>query len=336
MSIWVPEGVVPALDSSLVLCIAIALDAVVGEARLLARFAPPAGAAWRILARFFERKLNRERRNPTDRAVRGAFVAIGLAAAAGGIGWGITWVAGHILHGWILEGVVVLLAVNQRGPMRRLRLVGRDVSRGRLGRAREHLAGLVRRDPARLDLHGVTRVAIEGSARAFNTGVVGPVFWFLLFGLPGVLAYRAANAVAETLGLPTPRHAAFGFVAARLADVLNVIPALLAGLMIMLAALVVPTANPIRAARTMARGGIRHRSVAAGWPVAAVAGALDLSLGGPRHYAGGSVSDAWIGGGTARVTHRDAHRMLYLFVVACLIDAAAVAALAAARVFVTA
>ena len=330
---WVPEGVAPALDSSLLLCIAIALDAVIGEMHFLGSHLPMPGAGLRAFARMLERKLNRERRSATDRAVRGAIVAIALIATVGAAGWGIAWAADHHAYGWVGEGLIVLLAINQRGPARRLRRVAHDVSRGRLGLARGQLVGLVRRDPARLDLHGVTRVVIEASARCFNTGVVGPVFWFLLFGLSGMLAYRAANAIAETLGLPTPRHAAFGFAATRIADVFNVIPAMLAGVILAFASLFVPTARPLHALRSMGREAVKHRSVAAGWPVAAVSGALNLSLGGPRHYAGGSVVDAWIGTGTARATARDAHRMLYLFAVACLLNVTAVAALAVARVF---
>ena len=244
----------------------------------------------RGLAVALERKLNREWRSPMDRALRGTTVALGLVLLAAATGWGLGLLAAEQPWGWLLEAFVLLLAVNQRGAPRRLRLAGRELARGQLGPARELMAGFVRRAPGRLDLHGVARAMIEGSARRFNTTIVAPAFWYLLFGLAGVLAYRAAEAVAEALAVPTPRNAAFGFSAGRLAGAMNLLPAMLAGLMLALATLFVPTARPLGALRALGREAFKHRSIAAGWPVAAVAGGLTLSLAGPRHYADGSIA----------------------------------------------
>ena len=129
--------------------------------------------------------------------------------------------------------------------------------------------------------------------------------------------------MASVIGRSTRRHGAFGLAAARLDDILSAVPARLAGLIIAAAALFVPRANPVRALGTMWRDAGRHESLNAGWPVGAMAGALGLALAGPG--AGAGKAGAWIGKGRARATGSDVARGLYLFVVACLIDAGIVA-----------
>jgi len=119
--------------------------------------------------------------------------------------------------------------------------------------------------------------------------------------------------------------------AARLNDILGLIPARLAGLFLVLAAVFAPTARPARAARVMVREAGRHRSINGGWPIAAMAGALNVTLGGPRHYAGLTTGDAWIGSGPARLGGRDIGRALYLYAVACLVNAGWVTALVVVR-----
>jgi len=133
------------------------------------------------------------------------------------------------------------------------------------------------------------------------------------------------------IGYKTTQYQAFGFSAARIDDIVNLIPARLSGLFLTLAALFVPTANPLKAMKVMARDAGKHRSLNAGWPEGAMAGALDLALAGPRRYPGRVVKDPWIGNGTAKATHRDIRRALYLYIVACLINAACIAAIALFR-----
>ncbi len=133
------------------------------------------------------------------------------------------------------------------------------------------------------------------------------------------------------IGHRTPRYRAFGMTAARLDDVLNLIPARLAGLFIVFAALFAPAANPLGALRVMLRDARFHRSVNAGWPEGAMAGALGLALAGPRAYTEGTVNDPWIGDGHAEATPRDISRGLYLYAAACLLNAMGVAAIVMAR-----
>jgi adenosylcobinamide-phosphate synthase len=135
------------------------------------------------------------------------------------------------------------------------------------------------------------------------------------------------------IGHRTPHYEQFGKAAARLDDALNYLPARLAGLIIAAAALFAPGARPLKALRAMWEDAGKHRSVNAGWPEAAMAGALDLALAGPRRYPELVVNDPWIGGGRARATHHDIRRALHLYAIACLIDAGLVAAVLAAALY---
>ena len=319
------------LDPLVLLLIALAVEAVVGEARFLFRAVPHPVRLIGLLTGFLDLKLNREQRSESDRAVRGLLVVLVIAGLSLSVGVAVAWLTQTQKFGWVLEliGVVVLIA--GRGLYDRVRAVGLALRDEGLDEARAAVSHVVGRDPNQLDGHGVARGAIESAAENFCDAVVAPVFWYVLFGFPGLLVYKAVNTMDSMIGYRTPRHRAFGMAAARLDDALNLIPARLAGLFLALAAVVVPTARPAAAFKVMLRDAGKHRSMNAGWPEGAVAGALDLALAGPRHYAGESSSDSWIGEGRAQATHRDIRRVLYLYICACLINGAWVAAIAVIR-----
>lgn len=319
------------LDPLILLLIALAVEAAVGEARFLFRVVPHPVRLIGGLVGFLDRKLNREQRSEMDRAVRGLLVVLFVAGLSLGVGVGVAWLTQTYNFAWILELFLVTALIAQRGLYDRVRAVGVALRDQGLGEARRAVSHIVGRDPDRLDEHGVARGAIESAAENFCDAVVAPVFWYVLFGFPGLLLYKAVNTMDSMIGYRTPRHRAFGMTAARLDDALNLIPARLAGLFLALAALFVPTARPGAAFKVMVRDAGKHRSMNGGWPEGAVAGALDLALAGPRHYVGESVADSWIGDGSARATHRDIRRTLYLYVCACLINGAWVAAIAVIR-----
>ncbi len=319
------------LDPLILLLIALALEAALGEARFLFRVVPHPVRLIGLLTGFLDRKLNRAQRSEMDRAVRGLLVVLVVAGLSLSVGVAVTWLTQTYNFAWILEMLLVAALIAQRGLYVRVRAVGLALRDEDLDQARQAVSHVVGREPDRLDEHGVARGAIESAAENFCDAVVAPVFWYVLFGFPGLLVYKAVNTMDSMIGYRTPRHRAFGMTAARLDDALNLIPARLSGLFLALAAMVVPTARPGAAFKVMLRDAGKHRSMNGGWPEGAVAGALDLALAGPRHYAGETVSDAWIGDGTARATHRDIRRALYLYVAACLINAAWVAAIAVIR-----
>ena len=160
---------------------------------------------------------------------------------------------------------------------------------------------------------GVARAAIESLAENFSDGVVAPIFWYLLFGLPGLFAYKMANTLDSMIGHKSERHRAFGWAAARFDDLVNLVPARLGGMLLVLAALFAGDAMPGPALRIMLRDGRKHHSPNAGWPEAAMAGALGLALAGPRHYAEGTVNDPWLGEGTPLARPADIVRALRLY-----------------------
>ena len=200
--------------------------------------------------------------------------------------------------------------------------------RAGLPEGRLAVAQIVGRDPDQLDEAGVARAAIESLAENFSDGIVAPAFWGALFGLPGMAAYKAVNTLDSMVGHRTPRHERFGWASARLDDWLNLVPSRLSALWLLLAALLLPGAAAGPAWRAVWRDARHHRSPSAGWPEAAMAGALGLRIAGPRAYHGVLSPDGWMGNGRAGATAADIGRALRLYRVACVIQWVVIAGLA--------
>lgn len=315
-------------DPLLLLVLAMALEAVSGG--VIGSLDSRWGVVSRVVPfiRALERKLNRDRRSPADRAMRGAILVLALTVAAGIFGWGVAWLTQNHDFGWLIELVLLWALLSQGRGYRQMKAVAAALNAGRLEVARTAVDPLFRHDPALMDKHGVPRASIEWTAWTFSADVVAPVFWYVLFGFPGLLVHRVLRLLDDTIGHSTPRFRAFGMAAARLDDILNLIPARLSALFITFAAVFVPTAKPMESWHVAWRDAGRHGSLNAGWPVAATAGALGLTLAGPRRRAEGGTDEVWIGKGTARATGRDLGRALYLYAVACLINAGWLVALA--------
>jgi adenosylcobinamide-phosphate synthase len=311
-----PEIVAPPGDPLVVLATALVLDAVVGDMRWLFRLVPHPVVWAGGLTGFLDRKLNREGRSPANRLIRGVVVVVIVVGLSATVGWGLALLAAQFPYGWVIELFLVTVLIAQRSLFMHVRAVGRALQRDGLQAGREAVSHIVGRRTDRLDEHGVVRAAIESLAENFADGVAAPAFWYALLGLPGIFAYKAINTMDSMIGYKSDRYRHFGMAAARLDDVANLVPARLSGLLFVLAAVASPTANPFRAFRIMWRDSRKHDSPNAGWPEAAVAGALDLALGGPRHYLGGVAKSEWLGDGRARATVRDIRRALMLYAVA--------------------
>ena len=316
----------PARFQTLILLLAaLALDAVIGDPAAIFRRVPHPVALVGLLIAGLERRLNRRDYSSRDRRLAGmATVAVVIAVAAG---------AGALLgalfagSAWGAVGEILVLTVllAQRSLYDHVAAVASALESDGLEAARAAISHIVGRDPASLDEDGVGRAAIESLAENFSDGVVAPVFWFLMLGLPGICAYKAINTLDSMIGHRSERYRAFGWAAARLDDVANLVPARLAGVLIAVAAVAMPRASGWNALRIMLRHARKHRSVNAGWPEGAMAGALDLSLAGPRQYAGELVEDAWIGDGTEEAGPPEIRRALGLFILACSVEAALIA-----------
>ena len=325
------SGLDGGFDPLILLVFALILEAIFGRFSALTL---GTGAPVVLVARFVtwcDRKLNRKGRSSGDRAARGAIVALLMILMAGAAGWGFAWLTQNIALFWLLETLMIVLLLDQRGTYAIVQKTGRALRGGDLPQARKYL-GLISREPVeRMDLHHLARTGLEGLAAAIACGVAGPVFWYVLFGLPGLMVFRAVYIMAELVGHQTDRHKEFGFTAARLNDILLFIPARLAGLYTVLGSVLVPTAKPSLAAKIMLRDAGNHHSFNLGWPLGAMAGALNLALAGPQQWNADTTHGAWIGDGTAKATTVDISRGLYLVAIACLINAAWVTALSLVR-----
>jgi adenosylcobinamide-phosphate synthase len=308
-----------AADPLLLLLAGLAVDAFLGDMPGVFRRVPhPVVLGGRAVA-LFDRKLNREIRSEASRRVRGVVTVIVLVGLAAALGLLIQTLCRGSLLGAAVEILLIAVLVAQRSLYDHVALVALALDRGGLAAGREAVRHIVGRDPARLDAHGVARAAIESLAENFSDGVVAPAFWYLLLGLPGLFAYKMANTLDSMIGHKTPHYLAFGWAAARFDDLANLAPARISGVLIAAAALFAEKGRPGRALAIMLRDGAKHRSPNAGWPEGAMAGALDLALAGPRHYAEGLVVDPWVGDGTARAATSDIHRALGLYRLACLV-----------------
>ncbi|MBF0094536.1 MAG: cobalamin biosynthesis protein CobD [Alphaproteobacteria bacterium] len=309
-----------AIDPLVLLLLGLAIDVVVGEMPFLFGRIPHPVAAIGLVIDVLERGLNRPGFGFFARRALGVLAVGGLVFAAAVLGRGICW-----LDLQFLELFLVVILVAQRSLHDHVEAVRIGLDRGGLDGGRAAVAQICGRDPLRLDTGGVSRAAIESCAENFSDGIVAPVFWYVLFGLPGMLVYKTVNTLDSMIGHRSERFLAFGYAAARLDDLMNLVPARLAGVFLALASLTVPGARPGRAFIVMVRDARKHRSPNSGWPEAAMAGALGLSLAGPRHYPGYSVSDEWIGDGRAEAEARDIGRALHVFKAACMVNAAVVA-----------
>lgn len=207
----------------------------------------------------------------------------------------------------------------QRSLHEHVARVAEGLEQGGLAGGRKAVAMIVGRDPESLDEAGVARAAIESLSENFSDGIVAPAFWLGLGGLPGGALYKAINTADSMIGHKSPRHLAFGWAAARLDDLVNLPASRLTGLLLIAAAALDPKADAGAAGRAVRRDAGRHRSPNAGWPEAAMAGALGLRLAGPRVYGAIRVEDGWMGDGRAEATAADIRRALALYRRACLL-----------------
>ena len=308
-------------DRLLMLVAGLAIDALFGEMPAVFHHVNhPVVLAGRAIA-FFDRKLNRETRSEAARRDRGIITVVLVVGAAAALGVAIEYLRdGHRL-GRVIEALLIAVLVAQRSLYEHVAAVAEALDAGGLGAGRNAVRRIVGRDPMSLDAHGVARAAIESLAENFSDGVVAPVFWYLVLGLPGLFAYKIANTLDSMIGHRTPRYRSFGWAAARFDDLLNLMPAPISGLLFVAAAVFAKNGRPDRALAIMLRDGRKHHSPNAGWPESAMAGALGLALAGPRHYPEGLVADPWLGDGSARAVTSDIARALHLYKLACLIEA---------------
>ena len=280
-------------DPLAILAFALLMDAVFGEpAWLWARIPHPAVAMGNLIAQA-DAGFNREDAPAEVRRRNGVLFALGLAISAFALGWLIQYLLLFLPFGWLLVAGLASTLIAQKSLHEHVAAVATGLDRAGLEGGRTAVSAIVGRDPETLNEAGVSRAAIESTAENFADGVVAPVFWFAILGLGGMLAYKAVNTADSMIGHRTARHEDFGMGSARLDDGMNWIPARLSGFLIAFGALLTGRSLP-GALSAMAADAYKHRSLNAGWPEAAMAGALGLALAGPRVYGGTLTDDPYL------------------------------------------
>lgn len=271
------------MSGAAVLALAMLLDAALGEPRWLwDRLPHPAVLMGRAVG-----ALDRSWNSGGARRLRGVAAVALLAAGALLLGWGLSRL------GPVAEILAAAILLAQRSLADHVADVARGLRRA-MPEARRAVARIVSRDTAEMTPAQVARSAIESAAENLSDGVIAPAFWYLVGGLPGLLLYKVVNTADSMIGYRTPRHAAFGWAAARLDDLMNLIPARLTALLTALCT------GGLGAWRAIAADASRHLSPNAGWPEAAMARALGVALAGPRSYGGQMRDLAWVNGDGAR------------------------------------
>jgi adenosylcobinamide-phosphate synthase len=269
----------------------------------------------RLIA-LLESALNREAAGPQARRSAGIVALLVLLAIVGMIAFVVQHTLLRLPFGVLAVGLLASTLVAQRSLHRHVADVASALEKGGVTSGRAAVAHIVGRDTAGLDAAGVARAAIESLAENFSDAVVAPIFWMVIGGLPGAALYKAINTADSMIGHRTPRYAAFGWAAARLDDLVNLPASRLAALLLIAAATLSKDASAGAAWRTVRSDAAKHRSPNAGYPEAAVAGALGLSLAGPRAYGGVQVDDAVMGDGRREADAADVRRALALYRIA--------------------
>ncbi len=291
----------PVMRTLLITLSALALDALIGDPPALYRRLPhPVVLIGRLIA-WMDTRFNDPGRQPAINRAAGLATALIVVLAAVLVGVAIAWLGSWMDErggtGWLIEALSASVLLAGRSLRDHVIAVATGLEQG-LDEGRSAVSAIVGRDPDSLDEAGVARAAVESAAENFSDGLTAPLFWLLIGGLPGLCTYKAINTLDSMIGHLSPLYHHFGWAAARIDDAANFIPARLSALFLAAAGTLLGRGRAALAAAWRDAG--HHRSPNAGWPEAAMGGALDLALAGPRRYGERVVNDPFIGGsGTA-------------------------------------
>jgi adenosylcobinamide-phosphate synthase len=263
-----------------------------------------------------DRLLNRDAAKQSRRRTAGVVALLILLSVVGSVAFIVEREVLRLPFGIMAAALIGSSLIAQRSLYQHVANVASALEKDGLAAGRHAVSHIVGRDTETLDEAGVARAAIESLAENFSDGIVAPVLWMAIAGLPGAALYKATNTADSMIGHRTPRHEAFGWAAARLDDLVNLPASRLSAVLFIAAAALSKSSSAGNAWRAVCRDAARHRSPNAGYPEAAAAGALGLSLAGPRVYDGVRVDDAMMGEGRRDATAADIRRALTLYRVA--------------------
>ncbi len=308
---------------------ALIVEALIGyPAPVYALIRHPVAWIGALIARL-ERGLNRPDQTNAARKKAGVLTLVVVLGATGAAAILVSALAPRNFFGFWLLAIVASSLMAQRSLHDHVAKVARALQCEGLEGGRREVAMIVGRDVAGLDVAGVSRAAVESLAENFSDGIVAPAFWTAMLGLPGGAMYKAANTADSMIGHRNARYEDFGWAAARFDDLVNLPASRLAAVWLALAAAISPGADARAAIRAVRRDAKNHRSPNAGWPEAAMAGALGFKLAGPRVYGGERIDDVYMGDGSPDLDAADIFRALALYRRACAAQMICLAILAA-------
>ena len=265
------------MTTATMLVAALLLDAALGEPNWLwSRLPHPAVLMGKIV-----KSLDQSLNQGNSRRIKGGIVVAILICLALALGSLLS------LLGPVVEILCAAILIAQRSLVDHVSAVALGL-RTSLAEGRNAVSMIVSRDTAAMTAPQVARSAIESGSENFSDGVIAPAFWFLIAGLPGLLVYKMINTADSMIGYRNDRYEEFGKAAARMDDLLNLIPARLTGLLIAL------SSGQLRNWRAITTDASQHRSPNAGWPEAAMARAIGVALAGPRSYDGEMRDFPWV------------------------------------------
>ncbi|MES0808754.1 adenosylcobinamide-phosphate synthase CbiB [Roseibium sp. SCPC15] len=309
---------------------ALLLDAIIGDPDWLwRRLQHPVVWIGRVISAL-DAQLNKSSFSPSQRRLGGLVSLVFLLIGGLLAGAGLHFVCERIPFGDILVVVIAAVFIAQKSLYLHVAAVRDGLVSGGLEGGRRAVSMIVGRDPNQLDEAGVSRAAIESCSENFSDGVVAPVFWFAVLGLPGLLAYKAVNTADSMIGHKNEKYSDFGWASARFDDLINLPASRLSGLFIALSA-PIASGSIKNSLSCILKDSGQHRSPNAGWPEAAMAGALNLALAGPRVYPGYTVEDPYMNpSGRKAASAHDISRALLVIVSASCIQGLLIAVLAIA------
>lgn len=311
-----------------IVLLAILLDAVIGDPDWLwSRLPHPVTLIGKLIS-YMDHTYNKPEYSRSMRKTNGVFALVALLSCAAITGFILQAVLSYMPFADVLIALVGMTLIAQKSLYQHVTRVRDALRYSGLAEARKQVSMIVGRNPDYLDEAGVSRAAIESCSENFSDGVVAPIFWFAVLGLPGLFMYKAVNTADSMIGHRNETYEDFGWASARFDDLINLPASRLSGLLIVLAALV--SRRPYKAAaETTLREAKNHRSPNAGWPEAAMAGALGVALAGPRQYAEYRVEDPFMNAsGRTEANADDIDGALKLIAISCALLALFIAAAA--------
>ncbi len=250
---------------------------------------------------FFEKRLNKGR----FRFANGTFMAIFLVFSTYILSWQMIDFLNemHPIAGALGILIFVFYSLSARTLRKEVELVFRQLDISVIN-GRKQLSRIVGRDTNNLNTQQIRSAALETLSENLSDGILAPLFWFLLLGAPGMLAYKMVNTLDSMIGYKNERYLHFGKFAARLDDFANYIPARLTAFIMLL------VANNLSKTGFVMREGKNHSSPNSGYPEAALAGILNCRFGGPNYYFGQLVQKPFIGTNERKLETQDMTKAL--------------------------